>query len=313
MKTPKNMNKNTFAKITALSLIVLLSSTAIFAQRRKRPAPPQKPKTIVFAVLNDGAMIEPIGFVDKGELVEASNGSDEAAKLTAFTKNYYKPKTAYKLVFGGVDAGTVTVKSNDPNADCSRNMADISFVSPKAKLKGMVMGLATNAAVKKGTGVRRLPTPAERSEIETLVRAEFIKNKISDNTARNLKYHNLTALDVDADGKAEMVGSFWVETSATERGLLFFIAEKGANGKYKFGHSEFRNIKQDDVMSGEISSLDSGIYHELLLDAMEYDGDTTAEIFTYVQSFEGAGFNAYSRRDGKWVKAFEGTNYHCGY
>lgn len=312
MKSPETMKNNIFAKLTAFSMIVLLSSTAIFAQRKK-PAPPQKPKTIVFAVLNDGRTLEPIGLIDKGELVEASNGSDDGAKLKKFSNTYYKPNTAYKLVFGGVDAGTVTVKKNDPTAECSTNLAEATFVSPKAKLKGMVMGLATNAAVKKGTGVRRLPTAAERTEIESLVRAEFTKNKISDNIARNLKYHNLTALDVDADKKAEMVGSFWVETSATERALLFFIAEKGANGKYKMGYSEFRLVKQEEVMSEDIKSLDEGIYHELLLDAMEYDGDTTDEIFTYIQSFEGASFTAYSKREGKWVKAYEFANYHCGY
>lgn len=313
MKSPEIMKKNIFAKFTAFSMIVLMSSTAIFAQRTKRPAPPQKPKPIVFAVLNDGRTLEPIGLIDKGALVEASNGSDDAAKLKKFSTTYYKPNTTYKLIFGGADAGTVTVKKNDPTAECSTNQAEASFVSAKAKLKGMVMGLATNAAVKKAAGVRRLPTAAERTEIESLVRSEFIKNKIGDNVARNLKYHNLTALDVDSDSKAEMVGSFWVETSPTERALLFFIAEKGTNGKYKMGYSEFRTIKQDDVMSGEIKSVDEGIYHELLLDTMEYDGDTTDEVFTYIQSFEGASFNTYSRRNGKWVKAYEFANYHCGY
>lgn len=312
MKSPKTMKHNIFSKLTALSLIGLMSSTAIFAQRKK-PAPPQSRQTIVFAVLNDGKSVEPIGIIDKGTMIEASNGSDDLKKLTAFSKTYYAPKTAYKLVFGGVDAGTVTILKSNPKMECTSNMAEVTTVAAKAKLKGLVMGLATNAAVKKGTGMRRLPTAAERSEIETLVRAEFIKNKISDNAVKNMKYHNLTALDVDADGKAEMVGSFFVEPSATERGLLFFIAEKGANGKYKFGHSEFRLVKQDEVMSGEIKALDEGIYNELLLDSMEFDGDKTDEIFTYIQGFEGSSFTVYSKRDGKWVKAFEGSNYHCGY
>ena len=313
MKTPKNMKKTIFAKFFALTFLVSLSVSAVAAQK-KRPATQQKAKTVVFAVLNEGSVIEPIGLIDKGELVATSGGDDAAAKLSIFSKTYYKPKTVYKLVFGGVDAGTVTVKSNDPKSDCGKNMAQVSFVSPKAKLKENVMGLATNAAVKKGTGVRRLPTATERTEIESLVRAEFIKNKVSASVAKNLKYHNLTALDVDADGKAEMVGSFWVEPSATERAMLFFIADKGANGKYAFGYSDFGAMKKEEMMEGsEISMVDSGVYHELLLDAMEYDGDTTAEIFTYVQSLEGAGFNAYSRRGGKWVKAFEGSNYHCGF
>lgn len=305
------MRQHPLTKFFAFSLICAVFALPGAAQKRQPAKSNVKP--IVFAVLNDGGWVEPIGVIDKGELVPASDGGDESAKLLNFAKTYYKPKTAYKLVFGGVDAGTVTVKSYDPNSECAKNMAQVTVVAAKAKLKGMVMGLATSAPVSKGTGVRRLPTPAERAEAEALVRAEFVKQKVATGAAKNLKYHNLTALDVDADGKAELVGSFWVETAPTERALLFFIAEKGASGKYGFGLSEFRTIKQDEVMSGDIKNVDEGIYHELLLDALAYDGDTTAEIFTYVQSFEGAGFNAYSRREGKWVKAFEGSNYHCGY
>ena len=66
-------------------------------------------------------------------------------------------------------------------------------------------------------------------------------------------------------------------------------------------------------MSGDIKNVDEGVYHELLLDAFDYDGDGTSNVFTYVQSFEGAGFNVYNKSGGKWIKAFEGSNYHCGY
>ncbi len=153
----------------------------------------------------------------------------------------------------------------------------------------------------------------ERSEIEALVRAELVKEGVSASSAKTLKYQNLTALDVDDDGVAELVGSFWADTSATSRGLLFFIADKTDGGKYALGFSEFRDTKQADVMSGDIKDVDSGVYHERLLDVFDYDDDGVAEVFTYVQSFEGAGFNAYRREGGKWVLAFEGSNYHCGY
>jgi hypothetical protein len=303
------MKKLRLIKLFVCSLFIFSLVSPVVAQRRT----PAKPKPVVFAVLNDGKIVEPIAFIDKGKLVQALDGAEGSVTTAVFAKTYYKPKTAYRLIFGGVDAGSVTIIKNDPKAECSSKMADAAIVSAKAKLKGKVMGLATNAPLKKGSGVRRLPTPAERSEIETLTRAEFVKQKVPANAAKNLEYHNLTALDVDSDGKAELVGSFWVEPSATTRAVLFFIAEKNRAGKYEFGYSEFRNINQDEVMSGEISALDEGVYHELLLDALEYDGDTTAEIFTYTQSFEGAGFNAYSRRAGKWVKAFESVNYHCAY
>ncbi len=307
------MRKKIVTKISAGALIVFFSISATVAQKRSTVAPKAKSKPVIFAVINDGKMLEPIAYIDKGELTAAVGGDSEAKILTDFAKTYYKPQATYKMIFGSADAGTVTVKSSNQKADCAPHTAQVAWQSAKAKLRGFVMALATNGpASKPASGVRRLPTTAERSEIESLVRGEFAKHLLP-NKLKNLKYHNLTALDVDNDENAEMVGSFWVEISETERALLFFIADKDANGKYSFGYKELKTVKQDEVMSRDIKNIDEGIYHELLLDALEYNGDTTAEIFTYVQSFEGSSFKAYRRKDGEWVKAFEGSNYHCAY
>lgn len=288
-----------------LLLLAAMVSPA-FAQRVQKP--------IIFAVLQDGKWLEPIAFVEKGELTAPVGGDAGQNEIAAFNKKYYKPKAAYRLIFGGANAGTATVIGSDPSADCAKNMAQVSVSSTKTKLGGFVMALATDAVSKKNApGVRRRPTPAERTAIEALVRAEFADQKIAASAIKNLHYHNLTALDLNKDKNAELVGSYWVDTSPTERALLFFIAEKNSAGKYEFGYSEFRTIKQDEVMSGEIKNIDEGVYHELLLDAFDYDADGVSEIFTYVQSFEGAGFNAYKRENGKWKRTFEFSNYHCGY
>ena len=305
------MKKNNFAKFIFGCLILSLAVLSIAAQK-KRPPVKAKAKPIIFAVLNDGGTLEPIAFVEKGKLAPAAN-TDDGNTSTVFTNTYYKTKPVYRLIFGGIDDGAVTIKSFDPKAECSQFEAQITAQPIKAKLKGMVMALATDAPTKKTKGVRRLPTATERAEIESLVRAEFINQKVSDIAAKNLKYHNLTALDVDDDGKAELVGSFWVEPSADERDLLFFIADKGANGKFTFGYSDYRAVKKDSVMSGDVKMLDTGLLNELLLDSFDYDGDGTSEIFTYTESFEGAGFTAYRREGGKWTKAFEGSNYHCAF
>jgi hypothetical protein len=297
-------------------LLILILGGNVFGQRNAKikPKPPAKQRPIVFAVLNDGERIEPIGEIDKGKLVETVNGGDETNSVSSFSKTYYKPKTTYDLIFGAAKNGTITVQNSNPNSDCGKNAATVTTQSQKAKLKGLVMGLATNQTpLKAASGVRRLPTAAERAEIESLVRAEFTKQGISASAVKNMKYHNLTALDVDNDGKAEMVGSFWTENSTKERNLLFFIAEKNKNGKYIFGFSSYEKVTPEDVMSGELKDLDEGIGHELLLDALEYDGDTTAEIFTIGKAFEGYNYYVYSRRDGKWTKVFEGYNYHCAY
>ncbi|HEY0426433.1 MAG TPA: hypothetical protein VGC76_01380 [Pyrinomonadaceae bacterium] len=305
------MKKTFFAKTLVCLLTVFLSISATSAQKNKPVKTKAKP--IIFAVLNDGKTLEPIAVIDNGKLTQASDGGDDAKKIAAFVKTYYQPKTTYQLVFGGAGDGTVTIDKSNAASDCAKNMAEVTTVAKTAKLSGLVMGLATSAPINKiAKVIRRKPTPAERAEIEALVRAEYAKQKVSDNVLKNLHYHNLTALDVDNDGSAEMVGSFWIETAPTERALLFFIADK-TGGKYSFGYSDFKIVKQDEVMSGNIKDLDNGVYNELLLDILDYNGDKTSEIFTYVESFEGAGFNAYKREGGKWVKAFEGSNYHCAF
>ena len=308
------MKKNPVVKLIVVCLIILISIAAAAAQKKRSTVKPKsKAKPIVFAVLNDGTTLEPIGEIDKGKLTATANGGDEPKTLTAFTNTYYKPKTVYHLIFGAAKNGTATVVSSSTESDCAKNMATVTAQSAKAKLKGYVMALASSEApAKTASGVRRLPTPTERAEIETLVRAELTKQGVSANAAKNLKYYNLTVLDVDADGTTEMVGSFWTETSAKERNLLFFIAEKDDGGKYKFGYSDYKKVTSDDVMSGDLKDLDE-LGGELLLDALEYDGDSTAEIFTISKAFEGNNFQVYSRRAGKWMKVFEGYNYHCAY
>jgi hypothetical protein len=293
-------------KIAIPFLIILSLVLPIFAQKTTT-----KPVTkVIFAVLNDGRTLEPLAKVENGKLMQTVSGGDDGEILKAFSKTYYKPKTVYNLIFAGNVAGTATVIKNDPTAECSTNLATTTVKSAKAKLKGFVMGLATNIKPTKTFGTRRMPTQVERTEVEKLVTAEFAKNKVS---AKPLRSHNLTALDVDNDGKIEFVGTYWVNTSATERALLFFIADKVRANKLSIGFNDFRIVKQDEVMSQEIKALDEGIYHELLLDVLDYNNDGVAEIFTYSQAFEGAGFTVYKRNEGTWEQEIETSNYHCGY
>ncbi len=302
------MRKNNSIKVSLCLLALLSIAAPVFAQRGRKP--------IIFAVLNDGKTFEPIAYIEKGKLTAPVGGDADAKDINLFNKTYYKPKSVYRLIFGGANAGTATVVSSEPNSDCAKNLAQISVTSTKTKFGGFVMGLATDAAATKKavSGLRRKPTWTERTEIDALVRAEFTNQKVSAAVLKTMNYHNLTALDVNNDKKAELVGSFWVNTGDKERGLLFFIAEKNSSGKYEIGISEYKLIKQEEVMSGEIKALDTGgFYHELLLDTFDYDNDGTGEIFTYVQGFEGAGFFAYKRANGKWEKTFEGSNYHCGF
>lgn len=303
------MKNSLFSRIAAASVATFFFASLIPAQKTTKPVV-QAAKPIIFAVIDDGQRIEPIAYLNKGKLEKPADGGDAPNIILAFNKSYYKAGTAYRLIFGGANSGTVTIKSSNPNSDCGKNIGTVTTKAAKTPLKGFVMGLATNAASKSTASYRRKPTDAERNEIEVLVKAEYAKQKL---TPKVLRYHNLTALDVDNDGSAEIVGSYWVEVDKLTRALLFFIATKGTNGKYALGHHEYRTVDQTNVMSGDIKNIDEGVYHELLLDVFDVNGDGVAEVFTNTASFEGAGFGVYSRAGNKWTKVFDGSNYHCGY
>ncbi len=296
------MKKNNVIKILLCLLVLVSLVSPILAQTSK--------KQIIFAVLNDGRTLEPIVQVEKGQFVELDSNSENGWK--DFSKMYYKPKTAYNLIFGGKSSGKVTVVKGPVDGDCSANMAESVTVSAKAKLKGLVMALATDIQTKKtASGLRRTPTLVQRTEIEKVVRAEFTNQKVSAANLKGMRYQNLTAIDFN--NVQIFVGSYWLPTTKTERALLFFIAKKDSSGRFDLSHSSFELIKQTDVMSGNIKDVDDGILHELLLDVLDVDGDGIAEIFTIGQAFEGNSFNIYKDQDGKWTKIKEIYNYHCGY
>ena len=231
-------NKN-FLRILFLAGTCSLFIAPVLAQK----AVPKAAKPIIFAVLSDGKSLEPIAYVAKGKLEAPVNGSDAKNIIAAFNKTYYKPGTVYRLIFGGANAGTVTAKSSDSKTECSANVGQAATSSTKTNLKGLVMGLATNIPSKTTrASYRRKPTTAEKDEIDALAKAEFLKQKL---TPKVLRYQNLTALDVDGDGKPEFVGSYWVEIDKLTRGLLFLIANRGSSGSGKRRTPGGHRVKHD--------------------------------------------------------------------
>ena len=291
--------------------LLLFGAIFVFAftveAQRQRTVAPAKPTTAIFAVLDNGKFIEPIGRLEKGKLTPFGEGGQ-------FRKQLYAAKTSYSLIFGGVVDGKVIVSKSLIGTECAGNTAEVTTSPTKARLSTFVMGLATNLPyTTKLTSYRRLPTAAERSEIETLVKAEFRKNGVPAAAANQVHYHNLTAIDVNGDKVAEFVGTYWSEPSKDERRLLFFIAEKGTGGGYLLAHKNYEALKASDIMSGDTKDVDDGILHEMLVEVMDIDGDGTAEVFTTTQAFEGRNFHAYQRAGGKWTQILESYNYRCGY
>jgi hypothetical protein len=268
-------------------------------------------KSVIFIIWNEGKWIDPIAVVNNGNLAAVT---DEENELKGFGARYYKPKTTYPVIFGGAADGSVTVIKSNIGSECGGPSADVTLRSKIFKPSSLVFALASNAKLTADVaGYRRRPTPVERVGIETLVRKEFVKDGASAAAVKTLHFHNLTAVDVENDGVADFVGSYWISQTASERRLLFFIAEqKGADG-IKFVYSEHRLVKPEDIMSQDLRDLEEGRGAELLIDLIDYDNDGVREIFTISQAFEGNNYYAYKRNAGKWTRVLETYNYRCAY
>ena len=306
------------------SILILAGICLLFgAVSAQKKQPKQRSKSVavvrfpIFAVSSDSGKgpitLEPIAVLENGSLVAPVQGDSGATDLKAFQSRYYRAKINYDLIFGGSPVGKVIVKPGDLSAECSGNRAEATLSPPNSGVKGLVMALATNAKLANSQpSYRRRPTTDERAEIEKLVRAEFTERDVPDAALKKLRYQNLTAIDVDHDGEPEFVGSYWTETAADRRDLLFFIAEKSANGTYSLTHKDYSKVTPNDVMSGDLKDLDS-LGGKLLIDVFDYDRDGVSDIFTVDRAFEGNNFYVYKRKNGIWEKVFESYNYHCAY
>ncbi|MEP7149312.1 MAG: hypothetical protein ABI857_10545 [Acidobacteriota bacterium] len=303
---PFNFN---ILKASSMVIATLFLVSLAPAQKTPLASPP-----IIFAVLNDGKLVEPIASVSGGKLVEPDLGSSDASPSKVFGERYYKPRSLYPIVFGGALDGALTITRSNLGSECGGATAEVVSRPIKAKLARFVMALATNVKLSaRSTGYRRRPTPEERSEVESLVREEFRKKGAKAVAMRVLRYHNLTSIDVNGDGIPEFVGSYWIAPTAKLRMQIFFIAAQNASEKLEMVYNDSEVIKPDDVMTGDLKDLDDGRGSELLLDALDYDDDGVKEIFTIGQGFEGNNYYVYKLIDGKWTKTFETYRYYCAY
>jgi hypothetical protein len=283
---------------TALILAFALVTTVI---------PQSTSKKILFAVLEDGKRIEPVGFLQGGKFVASGEGKDPG--MGGEVTPYLAAGKTYTTIFGGSADGTTKVVKQI-TGECAGKSAEVT--STKTNLKGYVMAVATDGTFTlKTPAVRRLPTDAERAAVEKLVREEFTKQKVP--SSAPLNYLNLTAIDLERNGNADLVGSYWVAPKETQRALLYVVVEMDSSKNYKLTYSEFDDYTQEEVMSGNIKDLDTGIYHNLMLDYIDIDADGIGEIVNTAQAFEGRNFSVLKREGGFWNKIHESYNYRCGF
>jgi len=296
--------------------VALLAAACLSALCFAAPAAAQQRDFIVFAVAGEGAgaTIDPVVAVRGGKFTdpEWSDAADDGEEK--FASEYYREGRKYRVISGGGDAGTLTVKKSRVGEECFRTGDDVELQSP-VKVGRVVLALATDAeAVGRGKATRRAPTEGERATAFWLAGEVLRQRRVAPAARQTIESINLTATDLDGDGRAELIGSFRAKQGKRARHLLFLIAEPTGE-TFKTAHAEYELIGEKNMMDPSLIDEvgNAGFLAEILVDQADLDGDRIGEVVSTASSFEGQAYYVYKRAGGRWRKVYEGYNYRCAY
>jgi hypothetical protein len=248
---------------------------------------------MVFAVStesSDGSMDAVVTVEGKRLRVPFTDEQKDRQKKIA--EDYFAPGRTYRLIFGGGDAGSVTVKKWSEG--CNSVHAEVGL-SSSAHLGGKVRALATNSeTLGKHASARRAPTVAEREAVMTLVKSIYRQKGTPVSLIAALKVTNLTATDLDGDGKYEMIGSF---TSAAknkfERDLFLIAHPQGTAMRADFVKFQAYQPPPETFLS----SID-------FVDQLDLDGNGVGEIFAVQGAFDGYAYLIFKKVAGRWREVY---------
>jgi hypothetical protein len=313
------MNPRTAGAAALVAALLLLAQPSPRASASPRQQPAKtRPETVVFIVTKDGtegAQVEPVAVIDgRGALAEPALEAGDGAP-SAFLARHYRAGAKYRLIFGGAEAGSLTIRAATP-AECAPNAASADVSPASLKLGGGVMALATDGAhAPRAQASRRAPTAEERAAVFGVAK-RFLAGKRVGAAAveRGTKTLNLTATDLDGDGREELIGSYVVKVGAGVRDTLFLVAAPQGIG-YSAALTKYARVRAKDLMDpSQLDNLgEGGLGTELYVEQLDADGDGVGEVFTLSRSFEGTTYRAYRRQRGVWRAAYENYSYRCAY
>jgi hypothetical protein len=255
----------------------------------RRNAPSASGGTVIFSVSKDTdgtVRFEPIVIIIGGKYT--APGVDEAASKK-FADSYLRSGRQYRVIFGGGDAGSLTVQKYEAD-QCFNLMAEVS-AQTTAPLGGEVHALALSSdKIGSGPSSRRAPTETERAAALEVARAVYAQRGVGAALVRKMKTVNLTATDLERDGKFELVGAFQIDGGSEIMYNLFIIFEATAAGKYKAAWNWYQKGSED----------------RKLVDVVDLDGDGTAEVIAEGFEIENNFYVIYKRKAGVWRPVYEG-------
>ena len=240
-----------------------------------------------------------------GKQFTAPFTDEQKDKQKTFAERYFAAGRKYRLMFGGGDAGTVSVKKWSEG--CNSVHADVTTTTT-AHLGGQVKALATNSeSIGKRASTRRAPNYTERADIEYLVRDIYTRNGTPRSLLDSIKVTNLTATDLNGDGNYEMIGSFTLETKTKLRRDLFLIARPTPpaqliHGNFIADFVKFQTYKLPP--EGFASSID-------YVDQLDTDGDGIGEVVAVQGGFDAYGYVIFKKVAGRWGQVYQGIGDAC--
>jgi hypothetical protein len=296
--------RNSILLVLLLFFIGALSSNR--AQNKEKQ--PASPRAVIFAVTTDRNLmgetairIDPIVMISGGRFIAPPAGVDETPgqfsdtpQSSGFAATYFRSGQTYQLLFGGGKIGTATVLKRS-NRQCISLAASVRLQT-SVKLGGWVMALATNStALGLPESSRRAPAPDERSAVLNLVKRTYGQRSVPAALLKKITVTNLTAVDLDRDGNAELIGSFRIEQDAKAYLLFLIVGKRG--GAYKI---ELQRYDQSHEESGED-----------FVDQLDVDGDGIGEVITEVSGYETWDYAIYKKRAGTWQRVYKGGGGGC--
>lgn len=287
--------------LTSLSLMLVSSlSPGRFAQVNAQRDPPSA-GTVIFSLRKFDASqpvyMEPIVIISGGKYSAPPIDAEDAV-TKKFTSTYLGPGRQYRIVFGGGDAGTLTVQKTVVPG-CEGLGAEV-LVQTTARIGGEVKALAVSSdKIGRGESSRRAPTEEERTAALEVARAVYGQRGVGAALVKKMKTVNLTATDINRDGKVELIGSFNIEGANYVMYSLFVIFEPTGTGKYKAAWNWYHKGAED------------AFEDRTLLDVVDLDGDGIAEVIADGHYYESNDYIIYKRTAGVWRPIYKGGGGGC--
>jgi hypothetical protein len=304
LNTQRNSYKHSSAPI--LFVVLVLTALVTLAPKQQKAAgaaasAQRNSPILVFAIGGepDGYHMDALASFN-GRQFTSPFSEEQKADQKKFGDRYFAAGRKYRLIFGGGEAGSVTV--NKWSEGCNSIHSEISVTTTATRLGGQVRALATNSSsLGQGASTRRAPSEAERAAVMTLVKSIYTQRRTPANLMNALKTTNLTATDLEGDGKYEMIGSFTLTARNKYQRDLFLIA-KSDGGGMRADFVKFQAYQPPP--EGFLSSID-------FIDQLDVDKNGVGEVFAIQGGFDGYGYLIFKKVAGRWRQVFSGMGDVC--